>query len=50
MQRAQAILGLFDCDELESDLKGDHLPFGEVLRHAMDSEVRIDFDVTVVLD
>ncbi len=50
VSRAQAISGLFECDQLERNLGSDHAPFGEVLRRAMDTRARIDLDVIVVLD
>jgi hypothetical protein len=50
MDRAMAVPGLMECDELERDLRNDHLAKGEVLRAAMDTRSRIAINVMVVLD
>ena len=50
MPRALTIPGLFECDELDRDLRDSHVKFGEALRDAMDTERRIDINAVVVLD
>lgn len=50
MPRALTIPGLFECDELDRDLRDCHVEFGEALRNAMDTESRMDINAVVVLD